>query len=451
MVVDVLTRPEPYLFFINKVLVTINSIGLFLLGVFTYRFSKNIYLSLLIQLSPFTSIEIYYGLIIVTPENFIIFVCICFIGIIIYYLYRIDIHMKQPLKFVLILGLVCGLGLASKLYFIPLIVIPLTIIKGFKNSIIFLFTFVLSFLIFISPALSHFDYFLIWVKDLFINSGKHGGGESNIINTSSFLKNVIMIFTKDYIFGLAYLFTLITLLTKKLLYKKHRDLNLKKITMVLTGIFITFTFQIIIVGKHYSQYYMLPSFMLSVLAITLSAYIFSSLITKYQTGFKLEYLTIPLIAIFASWGILQIILSYNEGDLQRKDAMEALYFVRDNYPEALVISSFGTANPQCALAFASQYGSGQSQSYRNLLSQMYSSKIFYNQWRNVFYTTFDPSDLKNTLLSSKTILVVLVSTFGSIEQFIKTFKEITQKSDVTYTQLFSNKKMEFIYELKINH
>ena len=144
----VFSDPEKYLELINRCFILLNSLTLLLLGIFIYKITNDIFLSLLIQLSPFVSFQILYGLVLVAPDNIIILPSLFLIGIIFYYIFKSDPD-NPALSYILFCGIVCGFGTVTKLTFIPMWIIPFILIKSFKNKSIFLLTGVLAFLIFI--------------------------------------------------------------------------------------------------------------------------------------------------------------------------------------------------------------------------------------------------------------------------------------------------------------
>lgn len=450
---EVLTKPEEYLFIINKILVIINSLALFLLGMLTFKLSNNLYLSLLIQLSPFTSTQIFYGLHIVTPENFMIFVCLCFIGLLFYNQFKIDINKNPPFLWLILFSAVCGLGLATKINFIALVFIPLIIIKGLKYKISFFVFTLLFFLFFVSPALSNYEKFLEWIKRLTINNGRYGYGDPTIINFSIFFENVLKIFKKDMLFCILYIFSFATLIINKFIQSPNNS-QLKTVSKerrLLFGVFAAFTLQIILVGKHYDQHYMIPSFMLCITSIFLSVRIISKSFKKNAINFNLNHIYLILIISISTYGLFQFISYYDEVSEQKKEAYKVEDFIKKNYSGELIIPAFGGANQESALAFATYYAGSQNSKYRYLFSQILSSNIFYNAWTRQLYPISDPINIKNEILKKKKI-ILQITEYGSV--YIKEFLDVLKMSysleNTTYKKVFSNEYEETVYEVYIH-
>ena len=447
---DVLSRPESYLFFINKFFVFLNCTALFFLGYFTLKLTDNFLLAILIQLSPFTSTEIFYGLIIDTPENLLIFCSLFLIASLIYYIFRINSENPVPVKLILTWGIICGAGLVTKLNFIPVLLIPFFLIRGLKGKFYFLTFTLITFLILFSPALYNISNFLSWIEKLFINNGRYGNGEATIINESTFLSNIRLIFTKDKLFSFAYFLCLVTLITGW--YSKLRksgiviSAELRKRSRLLLLIFISMNLQILLVAKHYSQYYMIPSFMLASLILMLSALIYAEYFKSITFGIKLSQMITLLIILVSSFSLYKIIYSYYEGEEQRLEAEKIVNLVTGKYSEDLVISGFGSASKDCALSFAVQYAAGQRAFYNIILNEKLHSHIFYNPWINSIYSTIDNNQTKKLISESRKI-ILQINSYGSVEKFIGILETSYGKRNITYKKITTNGNAESVYEI----
>jgi len=445
---DVFSRPEEYLLKINVFLNAVNCVLLFLSGYFLYFRSKNIYLTLLIMLSPFTSTELFYGMIIVTPDNLLISASLLIIGMIFYCLYKKD--QEYNIKEIIVFAAIIAFGLATKLNFIPMILIPMIILNGIKKKLLFLTFTLIFFVIFILPGISNIEYFLKWVEGLILREGKHGKGAANIINASSFSKNLFTIFKTDILFTVSYFTLLITYAI--VLYKNYVTKNIRSVFRtpvlyrLLAGILTAMTLQLIIVSKHYAQYYMIPSFMLTITGLYISYLVIFEI-----SGDKFRTARTKIIYIFSSIVLViiisyQIISSYYEGTEQKKDAFTILNFIEEKYPGSIIIPSFGSANTEAPLAFASQYAGSKKEDYKNLLNEQLRSDVFFNQWINEFYILSEEGRSADYFSGNKKIYLQL-NKYGSIEDFILKLKSLTGKNNFSYNVIFTNEKKESVYEI----
>ncbi|MDQ3019863.1 MAG: hypothetical protein M3R36_04725 [Bacteroidota bacterium] len=444
---DVLERPEDYLKVINKIFGMLNTLMLFLLGCFAFKITGNLLYSLLIQFTPFTSMEIFYGYIIVTPDNFLIVVALCLIAVLIYYIYSGDDLLATPYSLVFSFAFVTALGMATKLNFLPMAIIPLLIIKGVKRKFIFLGVSILLFHIFIFPALSNYTQFTEWITRLIIYSGHYGQGEATVVNSSEFFMNLGLIFTKDTFFTFTYfsiILTIVICLIRKQKIEKGTDVLLKKQLKLLFVIFIAVTFQIVIVAKQYRQHYMIPSFLISIFSLSLCA----SVLAYHFKKLKVTYSYIVIIILISIWSLNQIILNYNLAVYQRTEAFKIDNFIKDNYSDNFIISTFfSSASKQCALAFGVYYAGSQTERYESVLRSIQKNQLFYNPWINRFESISGNVDIKNLLVSNPKV-IVQISEYG-IHAFIKTLNEVCGVSNSSFTRIFVNGNGECVYEVKV--
>ncbi|MBS1516800.1 MAG: hypothetical protein JSS91_01800 [Bacteroidetes bacterium] len=448
LVNDVFARPEDYLLKINIVLNFINCFVLFLFGYFFYSRSKNLPVTFFLMISPFVSTELFYGMIIDTPDNLLVSASLLVMGIIFYCLYKKE--NEYSLKEIIIFSVVIAFGLATKLNFIPMIFIPMIMLNGMKNKLVYLLFVLIFFIIFILPGISNMDYFINWVEGLILKEGKHGKGAATVFNTYSFPKNLISIFATDPLFGLTYLiilsvyiFTVIT----KFRFKKTETFFPAEIKFrLLTAVLTAMTLQIIIVSKHYAQYYMIPSFMLTVTGLYLSYLVITALKPGSVNSIRKKYLYITTVSVMSLWITYQLVSSYYEGTEMKESAYEMVDFVEKQYKDSEVIPAFGTANKDIPLAFATIYAGSRKEFYKNILEKKLRSDIYFNQWVNEFYFISDPEVSLRKLKSKKSIILQL-SAYGSINGFLDRLREYTGSPELTYGKIFTNGNNESAYEI----
>ncbi|MBX7044173.1 MAG: hypothetical protein K1X85_14860 [Ignavibacteria bacterium] len=448
LVKDVLSQPEAYLGIMNRTFILINCAALLFLGFFIYRISDSPLLGLLVQLTPFSSAEIFYGLIIVTPENFLIFAGILYVGALWFYLLRDDESAGTNRKFAVAMSLICALGLATKISFFPLLVFPLLAVRGIKWKMAFMFLTILLFFVFVYPGLSNIEYFGKWITELALKSGKYGKGEATVINSAAFRENFVKIFTTDPVYALSFVSVLTALIAGRRKDKTHSP-RYKRERLVLISLLLIFLVQSLIVAKHYSQYYMIPSFMLSVTGFLVSAlHICGSSEQQRLSKKQLRIAGLTGLLIFL-WSCNMIVSSYFEGNSQRIDAESMIDKIDALKKDRLFISSFGSSGSSTALAFASQYGAGQSDTYRAILSSSLPDNIFYNQWTDEFYSLNGQEYLRSELASGKPILLQ-ISHYGNLEKFLASLERVSGEKVVRSEHIMSNAKKESLYLIYTN-
>ncbi len=446
----VFSNPEFYLIIINKVLVLINCIALYLLGLFIFKTTSDIYLSILLQLTPFISFQIFYGLVIVAPENFLILSATCINALIFYYIYSPRAE-NSLYKLSLVSGLICGFGIVSKLNFLPVCVIPLILLRGIKFKGFFILFTGIFFTIFFLPAISNINSFWSWVQKLIFNVGIHGLSNPAEFSILVFLNNIVIIFSGDLIFTGVYILIIISLLFVRN-RGKIENIFVKE-RKALISIFAAMTLQVLIVAKNYlpyAQYYIIPSLMLTVSGLAISISILYKVYGKKLRIPQLRSVYIYTILILSVYGGIKIYLTYIEVSEFRVEAEKILNFVAQYSADEMVIPSIGAANKDCALAITTMYGySGTSKPlYEKIISEKVTSKLYYDFWKNNLLTISGDGDILNILKDKSKIIVQLLSV-TSIEKIIDLLRTNYNVNALDYKLLLRNGNGESVYEIRL--
>ena len=129
---DVLLHSEYYIEVLRYSLIVLNTLVLFFLGFFALSMFGNIWLALLLQICPFLSatlIEEMYTK--VAPEPFL-FATVALLAILLFKYYTSDDRHKK--SFVILFALLSGFGLATKMTFLPFLIIPFIILEGWRRK-----------------------------------------------------------------------------------------------------------------------------------------------------------------------------------------------------------------------------------------------------------------------------------------------------------------------------
>jgi hypothetical protein len=262
---DVLMNSDLYLNMINHVVISITAVVLFLAGLIVTRLTNFLPYGLLVQATPFYS-QITYDIIgRLTPE-LLIPIPVLLLTIMILKVVGSN-EKKFSFRTLLFFGMISGFGLSIKLTFLPLLIIPVLVIPGYKDKGKFLLLSIISLFVFAIPILFDLVFFTTWMKDLFIHSGHYGGGEGNFIVWEQFFHNLRLFLISHRFLVINWVISL-TLLFVYLVIKR-KDLN-KRLLYGLAGVLIVILSQIIIVSKHYEYRYLIPGLCLFPVMIILS-------------------------------------------------------------------------------------------------------------------------------------------------------------------------------------
>jgi hypothetical protein len=389
---DVLQRPEYYLKAINILMIVLNVLMLFSLGMFTYFLTDNFWLSLWLQLSPFFSITLLqFGLTRVTPEPVLFFSGSLMIVVLVFVLKAHRDNFTTPgenVIMIFIFGLITGFGIACKVTFIPLVVIPLILFPKIKNKILYLFAAVISFVIFTLPIIRMYPRFFDWIFNLLTHSGRYGGGPSQLISTQKYIKNIKHLLVGNPFFSmilvLALVIVIITLLIPRLRKTYCSAIHFKLLAAVSAAQVIG----LLMVSKHSAHHYLLPVLNLSGIAFFLIFLYFKHLQESLNISPKI------LTASTAIFLVFLFVLANPAGQLNKtitrlakvKEQSLAIHQeVKNNYQDYAKIFYYGSSSPEYALKF----GSDLSRSYHSQpLEKLYKNVYFHDIWTKRF-TGFD--------------------------------------------------------------
>ncbi|MDZ4711599.1 MAG: hypothetical protein SGI89_04670 [bacterium] len=458
IVLDVFERAEDYLRMVNFVIIIINSVLLFLLGLIVYRIYSNIFYALLLQFTPFVSPNIYFKLWEVTPENFLIVVILIIIILSLKFINDENPDQKKNLFYVIGFSLIMGFGIATKINFIPLLAIPLILFKTISKKLLFIFLTGVSAVIFVIPAIQNYKYFFGWVKKLTLHTGLYGSGEDSVINTWVFTENLSTIFYTEKIFTITFLMILCCLILRMFYWKKGRSDKFKNINKLdnvfrlLSGIFLSMTFEMIMVGKHFVMRYMLPVVMLTVTAIFLIIYILNFLYGFNFEKFRFKYVFIFSAVSIMAFNIWQFSKMYNSLVLYKNKSNAVAEYIDKNYNDPLKITGYMSYNKNVALFHATPFAGSQNLNYKSLLAKHYPKEILYTDLSEEFYD-LNRNPIPDTVLLSAEKIIFQSNVINAVESLIDRLKQKDlniQNADFKLVFQSDNHIEENVYEITLS-
>ena len=444
---DVISRPEYYLSRINSAFILMTGAALYILGIAAFRKFDNIYAALLIQLTPLFPPTVYDHFADVSSESLFIVAIILFLAAIIYYTNNNETDSKSRFKSSLILGLVCGFGLAGKIIFLPLILIPLILVRKLRYKIIFLFFTILFFLVFVYPALSieNATKYVNWISGIATHSGKYGSGQNSVIDTSTYFVNLRNIFTDDLSFCFTYTVMLFTLAGGLILKTKNRIRNYYYFK--LTGAFFcVMTIQIILVAKHFDPRYMITVNLLSVTGLTTVCFIakdyYSGSVSK-----KFSVIISVIIVLFSALRLITLFISYSDYSHSRDESENINSYVKSNFSELPLVYSNLINNPVYSLYFGTDWAGSRQQAYISIIQKLHPDYFYFDRYADNFYFT-DIAEFKKRISSSDK-LIFQSDSDEMADHFIQKLKILTLNDQLVCTEIFSNDNGEKLYEVKL--
>ena len=285
---DVFTRPEHYLNTISVSMILI--LGVLILGVGILGLKRKIpfWQITFLQASLFFNELLMWLFSRVNPDRF--FEIVAYIFILIYLKHGYENRSSR--KFALWSGVAMALGLATKFNFLPLLILPLLFIDTNKNRFIYVGSGIISFFIFIAPIITKFDDYFRFITSIFKHDGLYGGGESKVFNFQKMISSIVEIARQSPELFLL----LVALLGMTCIAIAKKNDRLKGFIFLFAGFFFMIVLQIVMVSKHFKQYYLAPSFLIYGFAF-FSFSVFLSGIIKKKSQLILTSSILPVLFI----------------------------------------------------------------------------------------------------------------------------------------------------------
>ncbi len=371
----VISEPEHYLRILNISSAIIAAACVLFVGWLTLSVTSNIWLALIMQITPFISgLILYQAFLRISQENMLFVSSMVLSAFTLYWYYK---HQeKKPGYFATGFGIIAGFGLVSKITFLPLLAIPLLLINTRVHLIKFIKVTVISFVAFTIPIIMLYPHMAWWFLNLFLHSGIYGTGEKTIFDASAYLVSLKGLLTGEPVYFALYLITFISLLALLLLRIIKKTYINKPLTLILLGTFIVQTAGYIITAKHPKLYYLLPYICTSGLVIVLLI----DLITKSLKP-RLRFvisgtIAIPLVVLAIDYGFTSRDKYYYTHSLNKYD--QAWETAITEAKGGAIIALNPGPSPIAASYFANAYSRSR---YTALLQETYPDYYIYDTYK----------------------------------------------------------------------
>ena len=398
---DVLTRPEFYLQVLNTVFLILTVITLTISGWFVWRFFKKIEIALLFQTVPFFTI-VPELLTKVSTEPTLVIACLLFSVLVLRVFIKEDLGEKKN-SYLIGFAILSAFGVATKITFFPLIIIPIVLLEPWSEKLYFSIVFAITFCILAFPLVFQWEYFWDWLKGLFFGVGGYGSGEQTIIDTGSFLQNFLKILSTEFMFDIILLAVIVLLITSFFYfplkeYRKHHPTRFKIIFLSAA----VFSVYLVIISKHYHYRYMIPPIIFSSVTLIGSIVIFQDVFQdlKLFKGYSIVFIVAIIFSQAYSFQKTTSLLRYH-----LLGQSELLSLINKKYPSGIKIYSYGSSCPEQAFSLALGYSYLEQSTYISVLKTKYPNAYFFSLWNKSFFQ-WVPSkhiDIEETLKSEKEV------------------------------------------------
>jgi hypothetical protein len=254
----VLAEPERHLITITTVMYPLVALALVAMGRAFVTTTGRLEAGLLAQTAPFLSMIIPKFGLHPKPEPFLIIA----VSLLMVAALRVVRAEKLEDRHAGWLGLALGFGIACKLHFFCLGVVPLFILDRRRLFLVLPLATVAGFLIFTAPAIPSRDIWFEWVQRIFLHSGAYGAGAQTVIDTSHYPRAILGLFASKLIYSIVF-FASLAALAGYVRLRRRGLLGPQKLAGLLAGLLLAQVFTVVVIAKQPAAHYMVPALMLT--------------------------------------------------------------------------------------------------------------------------------------------------------------------------------------------
>lgn len=280
----VLKEPEHYLGILNRSVAVLGALAVFIAGIITRRFTRNAFFGLVVQAAPFISgIVLYSSFVRISQESVLMMASMAMTVYILYWYFtgnsrslqsesQNELQSQLPVdppkgiyrflksndNIVTGFSIISAFGLASKIIFLPLMLLPWILLEKRKPRLEYLKLTAVYFVLFTLPIVLLYPRMGWWFIRLFIYSGTYGSGRMNIVDTAGFTENLLNLLTGQPAYLALYLAAVATFILLALIRLIKKVCYDKRATMLLAVIILVQTLGFVITAKHPKLAYLLP-------------------------------------------------------------------------------------------------------------------------------------------------------------------------------------------------
>lgn len=448
---DVLLHPDMYIGIVSQTIAALTTILLLFAGWKVFKYTGNLFYAVLLQTSVFLPV-IWYDLVgRVAPELMMPFpVILMSVLIIDIYARNKEIGLTEIGSF----AFLSAFGLAIKLSFIPVLIIPFIIVPKWKSKLIFVGLTVLMFFIIAFPVTLQLNIFWGWIKNLFMHSGTYGKGEANIIDIQQFKSNISEMYNLEKRFFYVMITLVVALIGYFTILRKKAD---KKLLIAGFAIAVTIAIQLLLVGKHFAHRYFIPVLMLAPLMVFLTAEIIRKIYPKKITLWAVNLLIVLLLISNIGYNNFWLNMKTEAMGNDIANRMPTWHIAqsleKDSY-KIITSQNYGSPFIEYTLFYSQVWANNEKRAeYNDVLGRLYPRAFSYFTWNDemkYWKHKFNADSIINS--GNKTYLYVERDEQALFDKTIaKLHSEDTTRFNIENRLLYRNPATtEVIYELNFN-
>lgn len=271
---QLLDDPEWYLAVVSTVLLLVVGALAVWAGVSIYRTTRDVGAALVAQWVPLVFVPVLVSMPRVMPEPLLFGVALLFGAALVKYCWSSE--SRESMRDAGVFGMLCGLGVAVKLTFVPAVIVPLIVLERWREHARFMKFFAIAFFVATLPWVLQFPLFALyrgffrWTVNLFTGSGIYGSGPKTVIDWSSFGTSLQQITLQHTVYMVVIAVAVVISGWAVTRYLRRRE-PWHRVTRALVALSLFHTATVLMYAKHFqSERYMLAGMALTGVTLVLA-------------------------------------------------------------------------------------------------------------------------------------------------------------------------------------
>ncbi|HYZ74869.1 MAG TPA: hypothetical protein VE641_17450 [Chthoniobacterales bacterium] len=279
-------------------------------------------------------------------------------------------------------GLVCALGIATKLTFFPLIFISMLCCRSRRNLLAFAISFIVGLAFAFLPIYSQLSRLLTWTFNLGIHSGRYDTGSIGLPPSGVYIDSLLNLVQTEPLVIVIPIVATIVLLSFSILSRSgpHPNKVARNTALVLLLIQVISVF---LIAKEMGIHYLIPLSLTTGLNLVL---LFQACREIDRPNFRKAIGWITLVALLAFGGV-----SFVEGTLDRyegltedrRDLVRLYRHAEEVTRNDVRVDYFFSDSPTYPLCYGNDWAGG---AFGSLLSTLYPNRLFLDVFNSQFKT-----------------------------------------------------------------
>lgn len=388
LVENVINHPELFIHATSILITMIISGLLFWFGRVVHQLSGSLFAALLVQLVPYGSSHQFLSWGRIMPESFVIIPIILLMAYSLRYLHQSKTK-ETTIIHVRIFALIIALSIATKFSYFPLLLVPFIILPTWRFKIRFLVLSVMFSLLFAFPILFNLTDTFKWLFNMFISSGKWGGGSATFIDWGAVPQRLEEIGRYDRSLNYITIILMVMCATILIFRKKINQAHIVRKSQLYISFVLAIILFTALVVKHFSIHYLIPILSFKLFFV----FLITDLITTFLKPYKHhKWWYAPGFIAGLFFVVSTFISSQNSipNRIKRVDRLndQKLQINQAIKPDIpILISSYywGSPFPEKALADAFLVSGKLKFTFQQDLMKRFPNSYFYFDWGKRFY------------------------------------------------------------------